>query len=122
MALDSFATPATVDTYSGKNAWAVSATISDATTAEEIVPAPTNTNQSLFITGIIINTCTAAVNPSIEDEDETTLFGPFFSSDNGVLQIQWKFTSPVKVAAGKAIYIKAAGAGELAVYVEGFTA
>jgi hypothetical protein len=120
MALTASGTP-TIISQTGRNAWAVTGYDTNASTAIAIKAAP-GAGYSLYITGAILTSDDDDANPQLEDSDATLLFGPFMSNANGVLQVQWKFESPLKVTTNKGISLKAAAAGNVSVYVEGFTA
>jgi hypothetical protein len=125
MAFDTSATPNLVEsggTFSGKVYWAFTGTDSDASTAIDIVAAPT-APRSHYITGIIFQTAyDADAFPRLQDGDATLLFGPWLSGTLTANTISWKFDNPIKVTAGKSIAVKCAAAGSVYVYIEGFTA
>ncbi len=122
MALDASATPTrTEGAFSGKSYWAITGVDADASTAIDIVAAP-GAGKSLYITGVIITSDDDDAHPQLQDGDATLLFGPFCSNANGILQITWKFCQPIKVTANKSLAVKAAAAGNVSVYVEGYTA
>ena|SRR3990170_3202151 len=125
MAFDTSATPTRVQadgSFMGKVYWAFTGTDSDASTAIDIVAAPTSP-RCHYITGVIIQTAyDADAFPQIQDGDATLLFGPWLSGTLTANMISWKFDNPIKVAAGKSIAVKCAAAGSVYVYIEGFTA
>jgi hypothetical protein len=122
MALDTVATPTIVNegSFNEKVYWAVTGIDADASTAIDIVDAP-GVGKSLYITGVIITSPDADAFPRLQDGDATLLFGPFFSTTSCPV-VMWQFRNPLKVTANKSIALKAAAAGNVSVYVEGFTA
>jgi hypothetical protein len=122
MALDTVATPTIVadNPFNEKVYWAVTGLDADASTAIDIVAAP-GVGKSLYITGVLITSIDADAFPRLQDGDATLLFGPFYSATTCPV-IPWKFEHPLKVTANKSIALKAAAAGNVSVYVEGFTA
>ncbi len=93
----------------------------DAQTAKEIVVAP-GASKNHYITRIVLQCETAAVDPQIQDNatSAAVLFGPIYTTANGV-PIDVNFPRPIKVAANKAIELKAAGAGAVFVFIEGLS-
>jgi hypothetical protein len=120
MALDASATPTIVAPSGRANNWAVTGYDTDVSTAIEIKAAP-GAGISHYITGVIITSDDDDANPQLQDGDGTLLFGPFMSNANGILQVAWQFKCPLKVTTNKAIALKAAAAGNVSIYVEGFT-
>ena len=91
----------------------------DATTAKEIVVAP-GSGKNLYITRIVLQCETAAVDPQIQDNASSpaVLFGPIYTTTAGS-PVVISFPRPMKVAANKAIDLKAAGSGSVFVFIEG---
>jgi hypothetical protein len=124
MAFDTSATPTRVTDapFLGKVFWTFTGTDSDASTAIDIVAAPSG-GRSLYIThAIIVTAADADAFPQLQDGAATLLFGPFPSGTTGPIVIDHKFEQPIKVTAGKSLAVKCAAAGSVYVYVEGFTA
>jgi len=125
MAFDTSATPTRVTqdgSFMGKTFWTFTGTDSDASTAIDIVAAP-GAGKALYITGVILETALDAdAFPQLQDGDGTLLFGPWISGTVGAHIINWKFDNPLKLVSNKALAVKAAAAGSVYVYVEGFTA
>lgn len=93
----------------------------DAQTAKEVVVTP-GTGKNHYITRIVLQCETAAVDPQIQDNaaSPAVLFGPIYTATSGV-PIDISFPRPIKVAANKAIDLKAAGSGAVFVFIEGFS-
>ena len=125
MAFDTSATPTRVTgdgSFMGKTFWTFTGTDSDVSTAIDIVAAP-GVGKALYITGVILQTAyDADAFPQLQDGDGTLLFGPWLSGTLTANTIPWKFDNPLKVTSNKALAVKAAAAGSVYVYVEGFTA
>jgi len=90
----------------------------DATTAKEIVAAP-GSGKHNYITRIILQSEVAGVDPQIQDDDATVLFGPYATATSGAC-VDVSFPRPIKAGDNDAIDVKAAGAGALFVFIEGF--
>lgn len=124
MAFDTSATPSIVTdgAFNQKKLWAFTGTDSDVSTAIDIVAAP-GAGKSLYITyALIVTSADADAFPQLQDGAATLLFGPFPSGTTGPVVIQKEFKLPIKVTANKSLAVKAAAAGSVYVYVEGFTA
>lgn len=93
----------------------------DAQTAKEIVVAP-GAGKNHYITRIVLQCETATTDPQIQDNAATpaVLFGPIYTNTSGVSHYI-SFPRPIKVAANQAIDLKAAGAGAVFVFIEGFS-
>jgi len=124
MAFATSATPTRVEegSFFGKTYWTFTGNDEDVSTAIDIVAAP-GAGKSLYITGVIIQTAyDADAFPQLQDGAATLLFGPWLSGTLTANLISWKFENPIKVTANKSLAVKAAAAGYVYVYVEGFTA
>lgn len=118
MALDSSSTPTVVSELIGGTPWATNGT-ETGNTAEAIKAAP-GAGFSLYIEEFIITSNDADAYPHLQDEDDTVLIGPFYTSANGVV-ISHVLKNPIKLTANKALEIKLAAAGNVSFYVAGRT-
>lgn len=123
MALDAISTPTMVNQvpYKGRVDWVLNGYDTDASTAIIIKAAP-GVGKALFIKEVIITSDDADAYPHLQDEDDNVLFGRFFSTNNGVLVLAWKFTRPIQLVTNKALELKAAAAGNVSIWIEGATA
>lgn len=124
MALDAISTPTIVDEipFKGRVLWAINGYDTDVSTAIEIKAAP-GTGKSLYITAVIITCNDADAYPWLQDEDDTILFGRFFTLlTEGTLVISKEFKKPLKLTSNKALELKAAAAGNVSIWIEGATA
>jgi len=125
MALDITATPNIVEagSFMGKTLWAFTGADTDVSTAIDIVAAP-GAGLSLYITAVILTSNDVDSYPRLQDGDGTLLFGPFYTAltSGTAVVISKEFKNPIKVTANKSLALKTAAAGDVSVWVEGFTA
>ena len=121
MPLDVISTPTIVESipFRGRFYWALNGTEADASTAIAIKAAP-GAGKSLYITYVLLTSDDADANPYLQDEDDNILFGPPFTTVEGVV-VDHEFTKPIKLITNKALELKAT-AGNVSIYVEGATA
>lgn len=122
--LDSSSNPTLVDRGSIPTSaipFATNGIEADAQTAKEVVTAP-GTGKNHYITRIVLQSETGGVDPSIQDDAASpeVLFGPFYTTSLG-LGVEISYPRPIKVATNQAIDLKAAGAGSVLVFIEGFS-
>lgn len=89
----------------------------DAQTAKEVVAAP-GVGKNHYIKRIVLQSEVAGVDPQIQDDAAAVLFGAVYTTTDGH-PVDVSFPRPIKVAANKAIDLKAAGAGLVFVFIEG---
>lgn len=116
-------TPVVSGSYMGRVEWIVNGIEADASTAKEVKPAP-GAGYCLYIEKIVLQCETAAVDPQLQDNatSAVVLFGPIYTTTTGCPCVVDFGDKPIRVAANKAIDLKAAGAGSVFVFVKGFTA
>ncbi len=120
--LDTSSNPTLVDRGSiptSAKPFATNGIEADASTAKEIVVAP-GTGKNHYITRIVLQSQTAGVDPQIQDDAASVLFGRYYTTTTGV-KIEINYPRPIKVATNKAIDLKAAGSGDVFVFIEGFS-
>lgn len=104
--------------------WGVNADHADASGAEVLKAAPATTGESHYIEYISINT-DSAINITIGSGEttsavDTAIIGPVeFTTSGG--QYDMHFTRPVKVDANTLIAVDSSGAGQLHVFISGYT-
>lgn len=118
MALDASSTPTVVTSLEGGTPWAVNG-VETGNTAEEIKAAP-GSGFSLYITEFLITSDDADAHPHLQDEDDTILVGPFYTTAEGIV-VPHVFKYPIKLTSNKALEIKLAAAGNVGFYVAGIT-
>ena len=91
----------------------------DAQKAKEIVVAP-GTGKNHYITRIVLQSETAGVDPQIQDDSASLLFGPYYTTTTG-MKVEINYPRPIKVATNKAIDLKAAGSGDVFIFIEGLS-
>lgn len=99
--------------------WAVNASEADASSAVEVKAAP-GSGHALCLTYVAITCNDADAYPSLLDAS-STLLGPFYSSDKGIVVILDLRKTPIILTANQALNLKGAAAGNISVYVEGYT-
>ncbi len=122
MALDSIYEPETVETipFIGQQPWTLNGKDSDAGTAIEIKAAP-GVGLALYITQVVLGSDDADAHPQIQDEDDNVIFGPLFSTIEGPTMSVTP-AKPIKLVSNKALELKAAAAGNVFVFVQGYIA
>ncbi len=121
MALDTQASPTLVERPRiSRTLWATTGVEADASAGVEVKATP-GASLALHITHVIITSDDADAHPYLEDEDNTLLFGPFVSTVEGVV-VDHHFEHPIKLTDNKALHLNAAAAGNVTLYIEGFTA
>ena len=122
MALTASATPTilTGQRAVGGTPFIVTGYSTDASTADEVKAAP-GTGKSILIDHVILTSNDADAFPWLQDEDDTIVFGRFFTqlTSGGPLVINKKFPNPIKLITNKALELAAAAAGNVSIYVEG---
>jgi hypothetical protein len=103
--------------------FAVNAISADASGGEEIHAAATG--KSHYITQIEIS-CVSAITVTIGEGEsgdavETVLFGPFYFAATSGSPVSIQLNPPVKLTAAKSISLDASGAGNVQVFVQGYT-
>ncbi len=91
-----------------------------ATTAVEIKATP-GAGYSLYITHVTISGRTVDVAVTLQDEDDTVLFGPIQMQADGGGNFTKDFNYPLKLTSNKALEVVASADQDFLVYVEGFT-
>ncbi len=122
--LDTSSNPTLVDRGSiptSAKPFATNGVEADAQTAKEIVVAP-GVGKNHYITRIVLQSETAGVDPQIQDDatSPAVLFGPYYTTTTGA-KVEINYPRPIKVAANQAIDLKAAGAGDVFVFIEGLS-
>ena len=123
MALDAISTPTMVNQvpHKGRVDWVLNGYDTDVSTPIEIKAAP-GVGKALFIKEVLITCDDADAYPYLQDEDDNILFGRFFSTNNGVLVLAWKFTRPIQLVTNKALELASVAAGNVSIWIEGATA
>ena len=118
MPLDTISTPTIVNEipFSSRVLFAINGIEADASTAIEIKAAP-GVGKSIYITSVLMTSDDADANPFLQDEDDNVLFGPPFTTVEGVVYGK-DFKNPIKLATNKALELKAT-AGNVSIWVEG---
>ena len=92
------------------------------TSTENALKAAPGAGKSILIDHVILTTNVTTVDPWLQDEDNTVIFGRFYGTigaAGGPLVINKHFPNPLKLTTNKALELKASAAGDVSVYVEG---
>lgn len=107
------------------NRWAINDLIDSisGTDAGEIKAAPARVGSALYLTHVTIGIGTTTdVRVTLQDEDETNLYGPIQCQSDGSGFLKKTWNAPLKLTDNKALHYAAAGqSAAVLVYVEGFT-
>ena len=102
----------------GATTWEANVALST-TDSNVVLEAAPGTGLSLYITDIVISIGATAGNVTLQDEDDTTLFGPIYAPVNGGAVIS--LSKPIQVAANKALeFDKSAACDEGTIYCAGY--
>lgn len=120
MALDAIYAPALVAALpTDAVIKALNGSEADGSTAIEIVAAP-GEGKAIYLLEAIITCDDDDCDPSLQDEDDNALFGPFLAKAAGPIVVSKKWEQPriLKLASDKALEVKAAAAGTFSIYLE----
>lgn len=100
--------------------WAFTGWDSDASTLGTIIAGVSGKRH--YITHATLTGGDADALPQLQDEDDVLLFGPVAGMATGFSTMSRDFPRPIMMGVDKDLELKAAAAGAVSFYVEGYTA
>ncbi len=94
------------------------AQLTDADASDEGVVKTATTGKQMFINNLTVS-CDAALDVTIEDEDDT-VYEQFYFAAKGGIQKEYHLATPLVIPAGKALQVQTDTSGNVSVSVDGY--